>query len=219
MEIREAKELVMKSALYLLNKGLVLGSMGNFSIRIDRKIMLITPSGRTYPDLSHEEIVKVDLETMIFEGNLKPSSEYRLHAAIYADRPEINAIVHTHQPYASTMAASHRELPPFLDDMVQLIGPSVRVAAYAPSGSNTMIINTTKALEKRFAALLANHGAICIGRDMEEAILVCEVLEKGSKAFIHGELIGGIKMIDKSDALQVRQDYLDKYSRLKNENR
>lgn len=219
MDIKEARELVLKSARYLIEKGLVLGSMGNFSVRIDRKTMLITPSGRTYQDLKPEEIVMVDIETRIFDGKLKPSSEYRLHAAIYIDRPEINAVLHTHQPYASTMAAAHRELPPFLDDMVQLIGPSVRVAAYAQSGSNAMIINTVKALDKRFAALLANHGAICIGRDMEEAILVCEVLEKGSKAFINGELIGGIKMIDKSEALQVRQDYLDKYSKLKIQNR
>lgn len=219
MVLKEAKELVLTSARYLLSKGLVIGSMGNFSVRFDRKIMLITPSGRNYHDLNPDEIVKVDLDTMIYEGKLKPSSEYRLHAAIYADRPEINAVVHTHQPYASTMAAARRELPPFLDDMVQLIGPSVRVAEYAASGSNKMVINTLKALDKRFAALLANHGAICIGRDMEEAILVCEVLEKGSQAFIHGELIGGIQMIDKSEALQVRQDYLDKYSKLKNENR
>lgn len=219
MEIKEARELVLNSARYLHSIGLVIGSMGNFSVRVDRKTMLITPSGRNYHDLKPEEIVQVDLETMIYEGNLKPSSEYRLHAAIYAERPEINAVVHTHQPYASTMAAAHRELPPFLDDMVQLIGPSVRVAEYAPSGSSKMVINTLKALDKRFAALLANHGAICIGRDMEEAILVCEVLEKGSKAFILGELVGGIQMIDKAEALQVRQDYLDKYSKLKNENR
>lgn len=219
MEIKEARELVLNSARYLHSIGLVIGSMGNFSVRVDRKTMMITPSGRNYHDLKPEEIVQVDLETMIYEGNLKPSSEYRLHAAIYAERPEINAVVHTHQPYASTMAAAHRELPPFLDDMVQLIGPSVRVAEYAPSGSSKMVINTLKALDKRFAALLANHGAICIGRDMEEAILVCEVLEKGSKAFILGELVGGIQMIDKAEALQVRQDYLDKYSKLKNENR
>lgn len=219
MEIKEARELVLNSARYLHSIGLVIGSMGNFSVRADRKTMMITPSGRNYHDLKPEEIVQVDLETMIYEGNLKPSSEYRLHAAIYAERPEINAVVHTHQPYASTMAAAHRELPPFLDDMVQLIGPSVRVAEYAPSGSSKMVINTLKALDKRFAALLANHGAICIGRDMEEAILVCEVLEKGSKAFILGELVGGIQMIDKAEALQVRQDYLDKYSKLKNENR
>ena len=219
MEIIEAREKVLNSARYLLNKGLVIGSMGNFSIRVDRKAMLITPSGRGYNDLKPEEIVKIDLESMTYEGKIKPSSEYRLHAAIYAERPEINAVVHTHQPYASTMAAAHRELPPFLDDMVQLVGPSVRVAAYAQSGSNAMIINAVKALDKRFAALLANHGAICIGRDMDEALLVCEVLEKASLAFIHGELIGGIQMIEKSEALQVRQDYLDKYSKLKNENR
>jgi L-fuculose-phosphate aldolase len=219
MEIKEARDLVLHTARTLLSKGLVIGSMGNFSVKIDTKTMLITPSGRTYTDLTPEEIVKFDLETLVYEGRLKPSSEYRLHAAIYAERPEIRAIVHTHQPYASAMAAAHRELPPFLDDMVQLIGPSVRVAEYAPSGSSKMTINSIKALDKRFAALLANHGAICIGRDMEEAVLVCEVLEKGCKAFIHAELVGGIKMIDKPVALQIRQDYLDRYSKLKNENR
>ena len=117
------------------------------------------------------------------------------------------------------MAAAHRELPPFLDDMVQVIGPSVRLAPYAQSGSNAMIVNTIKALDKRFAALLANHGAICIGRDMDEAILACEVLEKASRVFIEAEAVGGIKMIDKPEALLIRQHYLDKYSQLKNENR
>ena len=91
MELKEANELVLKTARYLLGKGLVIGSMGNFSIKIDRKTMVITPSGRTYNDLKPEEIVQLDLEYMVYEGKLKPSSEYRLHAAIYAEKPEIRA--------------------------------------------------------------------------------------------------------------------------------
>lgn len=219
MEIKVARELLLNSARYLLSKGLVIGSMGNFSVRINKKTMLITPSGRTYPDMLPHELVKVDLDTLIFKGNIKPSSEYRLHASIYAQRPEINAVIHTHQPYASAIAAARLELPPFLDDMVQLAGPSVRLSAYAPSGSNAMINNTIKALDERFAALLANHGVICIGRDMDEAVLVCEVLEKGCQAFIHAKVIGGIQPIDKAEAMKVRQDYLNKYSKLKIENR
>lgn len=219
IEKKYAQERILQAAKYMLNKGLIIGSLGNISMRIDKHIMLITPSGRNYTDLNPDELVTVNLETSIYEGKIKPSSEYRLHAAIYNARSEINAIAHTHQPYASTLAAAHRELPPFLDDMVQFIGPSVRLAPYSQSGSNAMTFNAIKALENRFAVLLANHGAICIGRDIDEALLVSEVLEKGSKIFIEAELIGGIKMIEKPEALKIRQNYLEKYSRLKDENR
>ncbi len=213
MDESEARRLICKSGRRLVEKGLVSRSWGNISIRLDESFMLITPSGRTYEDLQPEEVVRVQIQSLKYDGNIKPSSEFVLHAEIYKQRKKINAVIHTHQMNASTVAAAHREVPPILDDMAQIIGPSVRVAEYALPGTKKIVRKTVKALRGRNAALMANHGAVCIGRDMEEAFVVCEVLEKACKAFIEAEFLGGAKSIHKFEAHLMHQYYLRKYSK------
>jgi L-fuculose-phosphate aldolase len=189
------------------------------SIRIDDTRMAITPSGRSYEDLTLNDIVLVHYRTSRYEGAIKPSSEKELHCEIYRKRSEINAVIHTHQMNASTVATARREVPPIIDDMVQLIGPSVRVADYALPSTKKISVNTVKALSGRMAALMANHGAICIGRDIDEALVVCQVLEKACKAFIEAEFLGGAKVIGKFDAWFMHQYYLKKYSALDKKNK
>jgi L-fuculose-phosphate aldolase len=213
MDESEARRLICKSGRRLVEKGLVSRSWGNISIRLDESFMLITPSGRTYEDLQPEEVVRVQIQSLKYDGNIKPSSEFVLHAEVYKQRKKINAVIHTHQMNASTVAAAHREVPPILDDMAQIIGPSVRVAEYALPGTKKIVKKTVKALRGRNAALMANHGAVCIGRDMEEAFVVCEVLEKACKAFIEAEFLGGAKSIHKFEAHLMHQYYLRKYSK------
>jgi L-fuculose-phosphate aldolase len=113
---------------------------------------------------------------------------------------------------ASTCAAARREVPPILDDMAQLIGTSVRVAPYALPSTSKIVKGTIRALKGRMAALMANHGAVCIGRDIDEAFVVCQVLEKACKAFIEAEFLGGAKGINKFEAYLMHQFYLRKYS-------
>jgi len=213
MDESEARRLICKSGRRLVEKGLVSRSWGNISIRLDESFMLITPSGRTYEDLQPEEVVRVQIQSLKYDGNIKPSSEFVLHAEVYKQRKKINAVIHTHQMNASTVAAAHREVPPILDDMAQIIVPSVRVAEYALPGTKKIVRKTVKALRGRNAALMANHGAVCIGRDMEEAFVVCEVLEKACKAFIEAEFLGGAKSIHKFEAHFMHQYYLRKYSK------
>ena len=215
----EARKLICESGRNLLEKGLVSRTWGNISIRVDENVMLITPSGRTYEDLKPEEVVLVQIESLKYEGNIKPSSEFVLHAEIYKQRKNINAVIHTHQMNASTVAAAHREVPPILDDMAQIIGPTVRVADYALPGTKKIVRKTIKALRGRNAALMANHGAVCIGRDIDEAFVVCEVLEKACKAFIEAEFLGGAKSINKFEAHLMHQYYLRKYSKRDQKNK
>ena len=203
----------------LVRKGLVSRSWGNISVRLDEKTMAITPSGRTYDALQPEDIVFVDLPSRTYQGQVKPSSEYMLHVEIYASRPEIHSIIHTHQMNASTVAAARREVPPILDDMAQIIGPTVRVAPYAPSGTKKIGRVTLKALKGRNAVLMANHGAVCVGRNLDEAFVVCEILEKACKAFIEAEFLGGAKHINKFEAYRMHQYYLRKYSKQDQKNR
>ena len=210
-----ARSVVCEAGKRLLRENLVSGTWGNLSLRIDEEYMVITPSGKPYELLSPEDMVQVNYRTLSWEGEIKPSSELKLHAAIYLDRKDINAVIHTHQASASTVAAARREVPPILDDMAQLIGPSVRVAAYALPNTKAIVRKTLRALRGRNAALMANHGAVCIGRDMEETFVVCQVLEKACRVFIEAEFLGGAKAIGSIEAWIMHKYYLLKYSKLK----
>ncbi len=219
MEVKEIREQIIKAGLRLVSEGLVARSWGNISIRVDGQNMLITPSGRTYENLKPEEIVLMNYHTLQYEGKIKPSSEYHLHAEVYKQRKEINAVIHTHQMNATTVAAARREVPPIIDDMVQIIGPTVRVSKYTLAGTAKFAKNAVKALKGRQAALLANHGAVCIGKNLEEAFAASEVLEKACKAFIEAEFLGGAKSISKFSAAIMHQVYLKKYSKLDKKNK
>jgi L-fuculose-phosphate aldolase len=215
----QLRQAVVGAGRRLLAEGLVARTWGNVSVRAGPEHMLITPSGRAYEGMAPEDIVPVNLRTGAYEGPLKPSSEGKLHAEIYRTRSEIQAVIHTHQMNASTVAAARREVPPILDDMVQIIGPSVRVADYALPSTNKIVRVTVKALRGRMAALMANHGAVCLGRNLDEAFVVCQVLEKACKAFIEAEFLGGAKSINRVEAFVMHQFYLRKYSALKEEDR
>ncbi len=208
------REQLVNAGLRLVKEGLVSRTWGNISMKVNDSEMLITPSGRIYEELVSADMVLVNFKTDKYEEHLKPSSEFKLHTEIYRSRPEINAVIHTHQMNASTCAAARREVPPILDDMAQIIGPSVRVADYALPSTKKIVRVTVKALKGRNAALMANHGAVCIGRDLDEAFVVCQVLEKACRAFIEAEFLGGAKHINKFEAWVMHQVYLKKYSKM-----
>ena len=215
----EPKAIVCRAGKQLLERGLVEGTWGNCSLRIDHRLMAITPSGRRYEDMANADIVIMDYHTLDVLGDIKPSSEKKLHAEIYRTRKEVNAVIHTHQPNASTIAAARRELPPILDDQAQLLGPSVRCAAYALPNTKKIVRTTVKALRGRYAAFMANHGAVTLGRTMEEAITAALVLEKACKSFIEAEFIGGAKPLHRIEAWMMHKVYLFLYSRKKEENK
>lgn len=217
--IENLKVEIIEAGKRLLKEGLVSRTWGNISLRVDENNMLITPSGREYEGLTPADIVLVNYHTSKYEGSVKPSSEKGLHSEIYKDRSEVQAIIHTHQTNASTVAAARREVPPILDDMAQLIGPSIKVADYAISGTKWIARKVIKALKGRNAALMANHGAVCVGRDLEEAFVVCQVLEKACKAFIEAEFLGGAKSINKFEAWIMHQVYIKKYSKMAEKNK
>jgi L-fuculose-phosphate aldolase len=218
-EIESIKNTIVQAGKKLLADGLVSGTWGNISIRADSETMLITPSGKPYEKISCEDIVIVNYKTGKYKGIVKPSSEKELHCEIYRTRKDINAVIHTHQPNASTVAAAGRKVPPILDDMVQIIGPDVRVADYALPSTKSIVRKTVRALKGRMAALMANHGAVCIGRDIDEAFIVCQILEKACRSFIEAEFLGGAKGINKFEAHLMHQFYLHKYSKRAKDNK
>jgi len=208
----QARILVRDAGIRLVESGLTSGTWGNISLRFDENHMVITPSGGEYVKLTPEDMSVVNILDDSWTGP-KPSSERKLHAAVYRDRKDIRAVIHVHSVNASVVASARREVPPILDDLAQIVGPSVRVADYALPSTGAIVRKTLKALRGRNAALMANHGAICLGRDLEEVFTCCEVLEKGCRAFIEAEFLGGAVGISRFEAALMHQYYLKKYSR------
>jgi L-fuculose-phosphate aldolase len=213
LNIEQARQAVVETSRKLVDAGLIVGTWGNVSVRVDKNTMVVTPTGKGYADLTADDIPVVSIDDGRYTGP-KPSAESTLHRAVYRDRPKAGAVIHTHAPNASTVAAAQRELPPVIEDMAQIIGPSVRVAEHAITGTKRMIRGAVKAMKGRNAVLLANHGAICLGRDIEEAYTCCLVLEKACKAFVEGEFLGGATSIGKFEAHLLHQYYLRKYSKI-----
>jgi L-fuculose-phosphate aldolase len=182
------KQGVVDTARQMSEKGLVVGTSGNVSLRFKdsegRDVVAITPSGLSYDIMKPDDIVIVDLEGQRVEGDLAPSIETMLHTGIYKMRKKVNAVIHTHPVYSSVIAVAGLEIPPILDDQVTQIGGEIKVAQYALSGSPEMTTNVLAALGPRNAALLANHGAIALGRNMQDAFVVCQLLEKTAKIYL-----------------------------------
>jgi len=155
--------------------GLVPNKSGNVSCRCAQGF-LITPSGVPYRDLRPEQILDLPVEGTPPEAGPRPSSEWRMHAAIYAARPDAAAIVHTHSPRATALACAGRGIPAF-HYMIALAGGDVRCAPYATFGTDELAQNALRDLHGRRAVLLANHGVVAIGPTLARAHAVAVEVE------------------------------------------
>lgn len=196
----------------MVKRNLVIGSTGNISRRTaEPDGCLITPSGIPYADLEPDDLVRVDAEGEVLAGSLKPSTESRLHLAIYRARPEVQGIIHAHSPYASVFAVNRADIPPVLDEMAQLLGGGIRVAAYAPSGSLELAENAVEGLGDAMAVLLASHGLVAVGKSLKEAWLVCQLVEKCAMVYLLARLAGNPYVLSNDEVASLRQVYLSKY--------
>jgi L-fuculose-phosphate aldolase len=212
-ELDAVRAEVVRTGQAMLERGLVAGTWGNVSLRAGKGLVAVTPSGRDYRRLRPDDIVIVDMLGNKVAGALTPSTEVPLHLAIYAARPDIGAIVHTHSIFASACAAARRALPPVIEDLVQLAGGAIEVAAYALPGTRELADNAVAALGDRQAVLLANHGAVGCGRTPAEALLACELVEKGAQIYIYANLLGGAQIISDEDVAAMRSFYVEHYRR------
>lgn len=155
--------------------GLNRGTSGNASVREGRGF-LVTPSGRPVEHMTPHDLVWMDFNGQA-DGPWAPSSEWRFHRDILEHRPEIGAVVHTHSPFATTLACLHRDVPAFHYMIAVAGGDSIRCAPYALFGTQALSDAAVQALENRYACLLANHGMIAIGRDLDHAMAVAIEVE------------------------------------------
>lgn len=195
MSWEKEREEVVRIAKLILKRGLVVGTEGNVSRRLpagERDLLAITPSRRNYEDLWPSDIPVIDFEAEPVEGELAPSTESLLHIGIYRARKDVGAVIHTHSTFASVLAVAHEEIPPILDEQVIYLGGEVRVAEYAPPGSEELAQNALEALGSRNAVLLANHGMVGVGRNLHEALIVCELVEKVARTYLLSRLLGRV---------------------------
>ena len=185
LDIATARIKVCESGKRLLQEGLVARTWGNVSVRVSDTEMVITPSGRPYTELTPEDMVLVNFRTLAYEGHIKPSSELKLHCEVYKNRAHIEAVIHTHQMYASIVAAAQRDVVVLDPGHQAILGAAViKAAPYALPNSKKITFGTEKAIESANAALMANHGCVCIGRDLEDVFTVCKTLEQACALYI-----------------------------------
>jgi L-fuculose-phosphate aldolase len=188
MDLTEAKNIVCAAGKQLLKEGLVARTWGNVSVRISDTQMVITPSGRQYDELKPDDMVLVDFYTLKFEGSIKPSSELKLHCQVYKTRPHINAVIHTHQMYASIVAAAQQDVMVLQPEHQKILGGTIiKAAPYALPNTKKITVETATAIEASNAALMANHGAVCIGKKLEDAFEVARTLELACQLFIESK--------------------------------
>ena len=197
---------VAKTALSLLQTGLVVNTSGNVSIRIDDTVV-ITPSGLSYESLEARDIVVVDMEGKPVSGDLLPSSETPLHLSVYDSDPTIGAIVHTHSVYATAVSTLVKELPAIHYQISDLGGP-VPVAPYQTFGSPELAESVTKTIRGRTAALMQNHGSLTVGENVDQALARTITLEWLCRVYLIASQSGTPSMIDDEELDRVLQQQL-----------
>ena len=177
--MQNEREQLLKIAQKLIATGLNKGTAGNVSVRCQENGQdgfLITPSGMEVEDMRAASIVKMQFDGS-YEAEKIPSSEWRFHRDILASRADINAVVHTHSMFATTLACMHKDIPPFHYMIAVVGGDTIRCAPYALFGSQALSDNALAALIDRKACLLANHGMIALGRNLDDALAVAVEVE------------------------------------------
>ena len=174
---------IVKAARALGARGFMPAKSGNLSCRTPGGF-LITPSGLPYAEMVPGNLVEVALSGTVLNGNRRPSSEWRLHAAVYAARPEAAAVVHTHSPMATALSCAREGIPPFHYMIALAGGHDVRCAPYATFGTEALAVNCVAALEGRRAALLANHGVVAFGTTLAAAQVLAEEVENLARQYL-----------------------------------
>ena len=180
------KKQIVETAQALTRRGFLMATGGNLSLRLaGRNTFAVTPSNYDYFKMTPDDVCVLDFNMNMIEGALKPSVESAMHEAIYQVRPDVNAIIHTHQIYASALTLIKAPIPALFDEQTRFLGRSVEIIPYAPSGTGMLAKTVAKHVKNHNNAfMMQNHGALVFGHDMERAVHNVEILEKCSLAYL-----------------------------------
>jgi L-fuculose-phosphate aldolase len=207
MRERQAAEALARAARQSAALGLNRGSEGNVSLR-QAGGFLITPSGLPNETLRPEDMVWMDM-TGAWTGPLKPSSEWRIHRDLYAARPEVGAVVHAHSPHAVSLACLRRPIPAFHYMVAAAGGRDIPCAEYATFGTQALSDAVLAALEERRACLMANHGLVAVGPDLEAALDLARVVEDLAAQYWRARLLGEPVLLSDAEMDEVLTRFRD----------
>ena len=210
MSHEKIKEEVIKVCRKMVDSGLVVAKQGNISVKISDNKIIVTPSKLSYERMTVSDLLILDIDGSLIEGIRKPSKETPMHLAIYKARNDVRAIIHTHSPYATAISALHETIPVFLEEQVPYLGGEISTAEYAPSGTKELANNVVNALGSKNATLLANHGVVACGANLEQAYKNAQLVERIAQIYVISRGLGKIWLIPEKFILQQKLDYQKK---------
>lgn len=207
MELKNKREAIVRFGLKMVKSGLTTGTGGNLSM-IDRNsgTVAVSPSGIEYAALKPRDIVLTDLQGNIIEGDTKPSSELGFHLSLYHQRKDVQAVVHTHSPYAVTMACLGWEIPA-VHYLVGFAGKKVPLAPYATFGTPKLAEIVAEYIGDYNALLLANHGLVAVGNSMDTAFAVAEEIEFVARIYYQTKNIGNPVILPEEEMQTVLEKF------------
>ena len=179
----EFRKTVVRGAQEIYKKGLVEDGEGNISVRINKNEILVTPTSTKYDLLSPDLIVHMDLDGNVIGSGKIPSTEVKMHLAVYKDRPKVKCVIHNHSPYISMLSILRKSIPIIMEQQLIFLGGEVRCTEITEAHTEEMGVSALKALGKNNAAILANHGAIICGKSLDHAVRFSVILEKLAKVY------------------------------------
>lgn len=208
--MQEQRQQLLEISRQLCQRGLNRGTSGNVSVRVSNDEgqpgFLITPSGMAVDHMSADDMVWMDFSAN-WTGSRQPSSEWRFHLDILQRKPEVNAVIHTHSMFATTLSTLRRDIPPFHYMIALAGGDSIRCAPYALFGSQTLSDHALAALYDRKACLLANHGMIAIGQNLDKALRIAEEVETLCEQYLHALQIGEPHLLTHEEMREVLEKF------------
>lgn len=201
-----AAETLISHARRMNEVGLNQGTSGNLSVRLADEHFLITPSGVPYDRLEADDLVTVGLNGTV-EGDGKPSSEWRIHRDLYLARGDAEAVLHAHSPWAMSVAALRRDVPPFHYMIVLAGGFSIRCADYATYGSQELSDQALKAMDRRRACLLANHGLVCLESSLERVLTLAIEVEILCRVYMQCLAVDEPVLLDEAELRRVGEKF------------
>lgn len=214
MKRRYERELIVEHGKKLLTTGLTKGTGGNLSLYVpDDAVCAISPSGVHYNEMRPEDVVLIDAEGSLVEGDRMPSSEYAMHTIFYREPPDVRSVVHTHSPFATTFAVLNWEMPAH-HYLVALAGPGVLCAPYRMFGTEELAQVALEYMQDRKAVFLQNHGALTVGGSLEEAFYIAEELEFTAEVYWRARSVGQPTILSDDEVERLRHKFQG-YSPLK----
>jgi len=196
-EIDEIKEELLRCARKMLSTGMVEGTSGNLSSRLPDGNVVMTPSSLDYELMTVEDLVVLDLDGEVIEGNRPPTTEKALHLACLKGHDDIGAVIHSHAMYATMFAITRQPIPCVIEEFDIYVGGDVPVAEYCLTGSDDLAVEVARHVGERGAVLMANHGLLTVGRNIADAMKVAHLVERTAQIVWGAQALGDVVPLPK----------------------